>query len=104
MVFSNGRLMRAFFIPNYFWVSSVVRNVDIYKLLMVLFIIMFVHFFRCQGSFGNDVQTEFCIMTSHRILEFETNWPDGTYCILKKGNCPIGEFTSLIVKSYYTKQ
>ena len=51
---------------------------------LVYFMILFV------GEFGRNVKTEFCMKTSPTVSNYDTYWPEGAYCLLKKGDCPTG--------------
>lgn len=47
-----------------------------------------------SGEFhGNDILTRFCMKTSLHSMsgsQYDQQWPKGTYCVLKKGTCPVG--------------
>jgi len=41
------------------------------------------------GRYGDDIRTDFCIKNQPEGRE---DWPVGSYCILKKNDCPSGKF------------
>lgn len=43
---------------------------------------------------GNPV-FHFCIKTMNENTEYERDWPKGSFCILKKGNCSQGLITTM---------
>ncbi|XP_052802689.1 uncharacterized protein LOC128232927 [Mya arenaria] len=45
-----------------------------------------------SGYFNtNDIKTDFCIKNTPSVTSYDTNWPKGSYCILKYGgSCPSG--------------
>lgn len=42
-----------------------------------------------------DPVFHFCIKTMNENTEYERDWPKGSYCILKKGDCPQGLITTM---------
>lgn len=38
----------------------------------------------------NDMEQEFCMKTQSKTSEYDLPWPEGKYCIYKKGDCPEG--------------
>ena len=56
------------------------------------------------GSFKqNNIRTEFCTKQTAQTSAYEKDWPQGSYCILKKGSCPTGMvWTWKVVRCVYT--
>ena len=45
-----------------------------------------------SGSFGADIiRTEFCMKNRTTESTYDMDWPQGTYCVLKNGDCPSGK-------------
>ncbi|XP_052799350.1 uncharacterized protein LOC128230964 [Mya arenaria] len=41
--------------------------------------------------YTNNIKTNFCIKNTRSVTSYDTNWPKGSYCILKYGgSCPFG--------------
>ena len=39
----------------------------------------------------NNMEQKFCMKTKRRTSDYNLPWPEGKYCIFKKGNCPAGQ-------------
>ena len=44
----------------------------------------------------NDKEQEFCMKTQSKTSEYDLPWPEGKYCIYKKGDCPEGQYIALL--------
>ena len=51
----------------------------------------------------NDMEQKFCIKTQNQTTEFSLAWPKGQYCVFKKGNCPTGEFVTVVADEQPSK-